>query len=104
MKFAAQFNQLVVWILIAAAVIAGATGDLIDTAAILAIVLLNGVLGFVQEERAEQALESLKKMAVPATRVRRDGELTSLLARELVPGDVFASPPQREVSEPPPLP
>ena len=88
LKFAAQFNQLVVWILIAAAVIAGATGDLIDTAAILAIVLLNGVLGFVQEERAEQALESLKKMAVPATRVRRDGELTSLLARELVPGDV----------------
>lgn len=88
LRFASQFNQLVVWILIAAAVIAGATGDLIDTVAILAIVLLNGVLGFVQEERAEQALESLKKMAVPATRVRRNGELKSLPACELVPGDV----------------
>ncbi|MCE9607880.1 MAG: HAD-IC family P-type ATPase, partial [Planctomycetia bacterium] len=87
-RFAAQFHQLVVWILIFAAMIAGATGDWLDTVAILAIVLLNALLGFVQEERAERALESLKKLSVPMTRVRRDGEIRSLPAAELVPGDV----------------
>lgn len=89
LNLAGQFNQLVVWILIVAAVIAGAMHDLIDAAAILAIVILNGVLGFVQEERAEQALESLRKLGTPSARVRRDGEVRSFPAGELVPGDVI---------------
>jgi len=87
-RFAAQFHQLVVWILIVAAFIAGSTGDWLDTVAILAIVLLNAVLGFAQEERAERALESLQKMAVPTSRARRDGEIGLLPAAELVPGDI----------------
>jgi len=87
-RMASQFNQLVVWILVVAAIISGVSGDLLETAAILAIVLLNGLLGFFQEERAEQALASLQQMAVTMSRVRRDGELASLPTRELVPGDV----------------
>jgi Ca2+-transporting ATPase len=87
-KFLDQFKQLVVVILLVAAVIAGALGDLLDTAAILAIVLLNAVLGFVQEERAEKALEAMKKLSVPSARVRRNGGLVSVPAEELVPGDV----------------
>lgn len=88
LRFLSQFHQLVVYILIAAAIIAVATGEWVDALAILAIVILNGVLGFVQEERAEQALESLKQMSTPTARVRRDGRLSSLPAAELVPGDV----------------
>jgi Ca2+-transporting ATPase len=87
-KFFDQFKQLVVVILLVAAVIAGALGDLLDTAAILAIVLLNAVLGFVQEERAEKALEAMKKLSVPSARVRRNGGLVSVPAEELVPGDI----------------
>ncbi|MCE9607028.1 MAG: cation-translocating P-type ATPase [Planctomycetia bacterium] len=87
-RFAAQFHQLVVWILIVAALIAGATGDWLDTVAILAIVLINAALGFAQEERAERALESLQRMAVPTARARRDGEIRVLPAAELVPGDI----------------
>lgn len=57
-RFFAQFNELVIWILIGAAVISGLLGEWADAVAILAIVLLNGVLGFFQEERAEQSLTS----------------------------------------------
>lgn len=88
--FATQFHQLVVWILIVAAVIAGVTGDALDTVVILAIVLLNAILGFVQEERAERALESLKNLSLPMARVRRDGDLDLLPAAELVPGDIVS--------------
>lgn len=88
-KFLRQFNNLVVWILIAASMIAGATQDWIDTAAIMAIVILNGVLGFLQEERAEQALASLRKLSAPMAKVNRDGRLQTIPARELVPGDVI---------------
>ncbi|MGC3969125.1 MAG: HAD-IC family P-type ATPase [Pirellulales bacterium] len=87
-KFLDQFKQLVVVILLVAAVIAGAMGDPLDTAAILAIVLLNAVLGFVQEERAEKALEAMKKLSVPTARVRRSGKLEALPAEDLVPGDI----------------
>ena len=89
-RFATQFHQLVVWILIVAAVIAGVTGDALDTVVILAIVLLNAILGFVQEERAERALESLKNLSLPMARVRRDGDLDLLPAAELVPGDIVS--------------
>src|SRR5262249_32699899 len=86
-RFLAQFKELVIWILIVAAVIAGVTGEWIDTVAILAIVLLNGVIGFLQEGRAEQALASLRKMSSPMGKVIRSGQLVSIPARELVPGD-----------------
>jgi len=77
-----------VLILIAAAVAAAALGDIKDAVAIIAIVLLYAVLGFVQEHRAEQAIAALKKMAVPTVKAVRDGILKEISARELVPGDI----------------
>jgi len=86
-KLLAQFTDLVIWILIFAALIAGLMGEWVDTFAILAIVLLNGIIGFMQEERAERALASLQKLSSPMAKVLRDGKMQSLPASELVAGD-----------------
>ncbi len=88
-KLVAQFRELVIWILISAAVISGVLGEWADALAILAIVLLNGVLGFIQEERAERALAALQNLSAPMAKVFRGGLLTTLPAREFVPGDVL---------------
>jgi Ca2+-transporting ATPase len=86
-KLAAQFRDLVIWILIVAALIAGVMGELIDAGAILAIVVLNGLVGFFQEARAERALASLKNMSSPHARVLRDRAIAVIEAADLVPGD-----------------
>jgi Ca2+-transporting ATPase len=83
-----QFSETMVLILIAAAVISAFLGKGTETAAILAIVVLFAVLGFVQEYRAERAMAALKQLAVPLVRVRREGTVQELSARDLVPGDV----------------
>jgi len=83
-----QFTETMVLILIAAGVISAFLGKGTETAAILAIVMLFAVLGFVQEYRAERAMAALKQLAVPVVRVRRDEELREMSARELVPGDI----------------
>jgi len=88
-KLLVQFNQLVVWILIAAAVVSGLLGDWTDTIAIAAIVILNGALGYFQEARAAQALDALRKMSAPMCKVLRDGTLHTVSAADLVPGDVL---------------
>ncbi|MFM7290889.1 MAG: HAD-IC family P-type ATPase, partial [Planctomycetia bacterium] len=88
-KFLRQFREVVIWILLVAALIAGAMGDWADTAAILAIVLLNAIIGFLQEERAQQALAALQRISAPVAKVVRDGEPGQLPARELVPGDLI---------------
>ncbi|MDI3465886.1 MAG: hypothetical protein OJF50_004707 [Nitrospira sp.] len=88
--FFSQFSSLLVWVLIGAAVVSGLLEDWIDAAAILAIVFLNGVLGFAQEFRAERSLAALRKMSVAMARVIRAGALQSIPARELVRGDVIA--------------
>jgi Ca2+-transporting ATPase len=88
-RLAGQFNQLVIWILVAAAAVSGVLGDWVDSAVILAIVALNGVLGFLQEERAGRALAALRKLSAPHARVLRGGSVQRLPARELVPGDVI---------------
>ena len=98
-----QFKNIMLIMLIAVAVISGLLdfldwragelppGDIPfkDTAAILAIVILNGVLGYLQESKAEKALAALKNLASPRVRVMRDGKLSEIDAKELVPGDVI---------------
>ena len=83
-----QFKDVMILILLAAAIIAGLVGDLTDTIVILIIVLLNAFLGFFQEYRAEKAMQALKQMSVTQARVMRDGIITWLSATDLVPGDV----------------
>ncbi len=85
---ARQFTGLLVVILIVAAGIALALGEVIDAIAIGLVVLLNGVLGFVQEWRAETAIDALRSMLAAHARVIRDGAETVLDTREIVPGDV----------------
>ncbi|MGN6544538.1 MAG: cation-translocating P-type ATPase [Aureliella sp.] len=87
-RLLAQFTDLVIWILIAAAVISGALGEWVDATAIIAIVLLNGLIGFFQEERAERALDALEKMSAPMAKALRNGRLATIPANELVPGDI----------------
>jgi Ca2+-transporting ATPase len=86
--FAAQFADFMIMILVAAAVISGVVGEPIDSLAIVVIVVLNAVIGAVQEFRAEKAMAALKKMAAPAARLLRDGDVHTLPADALVPGDV----------------
>ncbi len=86
--FLGQFTDFMILVLIAAAVISGIIGEPADTAAIIVIVLLNAVLGFTQEYRAEKAMEALKKMAASLAVVIRDGEHQTVAASELVPGDI----------------
>ncbi len=84
----AQLNSFVVILLIIASVISALLGDYVEAAAIMAIVVLNAVLGIVQEQRAEQALAALKKLAAPDAQVIRDGARTSVPSYNLVPGDI----------------
>ncbi|MGQ0546893.1 MAG: cation-translocating P-type ATPase, partial [Betaproteobacteria bacterium] len=83
-----QFNNYLVIILIIAAVISLALGEWVDSIAIMCIVVLNAVVGVIQESKAEQALAALKKMAAPSAQAIRDGHQVTVPGRELVPGDV----------------
>ncbi len=83
-----QFNQFLVLILIVSAAISFFLGEYVDSGAILAIVILNAILGVVQTSKAEEALAALKKMAAPNAEVLRDGHRLTIHAREVVAGDV----------------
>src|SRR5690242_13335855 len=87
--FLRQISSLIIWVLIGAAAMSGLLEDWIDAGAILAIVLLNAILGFVQEFRAEQSLAALRRLSIATARVIRGGTLQSIPARELVPGDLI---------------
>ena len=83
-----QINSFVIWLLIIASIVSALLGDYVEAAAILAIVVLNAVMGIIQERKAEDALAALKKLASPEAHLLRDGRRTSLPARDLVPGDI----------------
>lgn len=88
MMFLDQFKDFLIIVLIGAAIIAGTVGKPTDAAAILAIVILNAIIGFIQEYRAEQAMAALKKMAAPTAIVLRNGTPVNIPASEIVPGDM----------------
>ncbi|QDU27395.1 Calcium-transporting ATPase 1 [Anatilimnocola aggregata] len=86
-RFLLHFTDLMVLLLIGAAILSIVLQEWTDAIAIIAIIILNGVIGFVQEERAGQALAALRQLSQPQAKVLRDGKLRALPARDLVPGD-----------------
>ena len=86
--FLDQFKSLMIGVLIAAALISGFLKEWVDAVAILAIVILNAILGLVQEYRAEKSLAALRRLSAPSSKVLRDGAPRVIPARELVPGDL----------------
>jgi magnesium-transporting ATPase (P-type) len=88
LRFLAQFNNALIYCLLAAAVAASMLGHRLDAAVILAVVTINAIVGFLQEDKAEKALSAIRKMISPRASVRRDGRRTSIPVAELVPGDV----------------
>ncbi|AYD40642.1 calcium-translocating P-type ATPase, PMCA-type [Clostridium fermenticellae] len=86
--FISQFNDFITWVLIAATIISGFMGEKADCITILIIVIMNAILGFVQEYRTERSLEALKKMSSPTAKVIRDGFVKVINTEELVIGDL----------------
>lgn len=86
--FLGQFKDIMVLILLVAALLSGVVGELTDALIILVIIILNAILGFAQEYRAEKAMEALKKMTETQSHVIRDGVTLTLSSNELVPGDL----------------
>lgn len=88
LRFLAQFNNALIYFLLAACVAAWILGHRVDAAVIVAVVLINAIVGYVQEDKAERALDAIRKMISPSASVWRDGRRASLPVVELVPGDV----------------
>jgi Ca2+-transporting ATPase len=86
--FLRQFSNIMILILVAAAAVSGIIGEWTDSIAIAVILLLNAVIGFVQEYRAERALAALQAIATPTAQVIREGSPATVPAEELVPGDI----------------
>lgn len=86
--FLSQFNDFIVWVLIAATIISGIIGDKADAVTILIIVIINAILGFVQEFRTEKSLEALKELAAPTCKVLRDSSIKIINSVYLTIGDV----------------
>ena len=87
-KFLQQFNQPLVYILLLAGVVTGFLGEWVDASVIAGVVLVNAIVGFLQETKAEKAIEALARMVVTETTVRRDGRQQRVHSESLVPGDV----------------
>jgi len=87
-RFLSHFHNLLIYVLLASAAVTAALGHAIDTGVILAVVLVNAMIGFLQEGRAEQAMEAIRGMLAPRSAVLRNGRRSSVDAAELVPGDI----------------
>jgi magnesium-transporting ATPase (P-type) len=97
-RFAAQFRSLLIYILIAAALLTAAMGEWLDCWVILGVVLVNGVIGYLQEAKAERALDAIRKLLAPSALILRDGRRRRLPAEELVPGDIVLLEPGDRLS------
>lgn len=93
-KFLNQFKDFMIIILIIAAIISAVlsyvqkTNEYVDSIIIVAIVVLNAIMGVVQESKAEKSLDALKKMSAPTCKVKRNGQIATMASSELVPGDI----------------
>ena len=87
-KFLQQFNQPLVYILLFAVVVTAFLGEWVDSSVIFGVVIINAIVGFLQEAKAEKAIEALAKMVATETTVRRDGQKLRIHSEQLVPGDV----------------
>ncbi|QLY78719.1 calcium-translocating P-type ATPase, SERCA-type [Clostridium intestinale] len=88
MVFISQFNDLMIWVLLASTVVSALMGDIADAITIVIIVVVNAILGFVQEFRTEKSLEALKNLAAPTCKVIRDGDMKVINAVDLTIGDL----------------
>jgi len=87
--FLRQFLSPLIYVLLAAVIVSVVVEHFMDAAVIAGVLLFNAVLGLIQETRAERAMEALKEMAAPKARIRREGRIEQILAREIVPGDIL---------------
>lgn len=87
--FLAQFNEFMIWVLIAATIVSGLMGEKADAITILIIIFMNAFLGFIQEYRTEKSLDALRKMAAPTAKVIRDGKVQVINAEYIVIGDIL---------------
>ncbi|MEZ5528386.1 MAG: cation-transporting P-type ATPase [Porticoccaceae bacterium] len=87
-RFLLQFHNILIYVLLASSVITALLGHLIDTGVILGVVIVNAVIGVIQEGKAEKAMESIRQMLAPSSTVLRDGERHSIPGEQLVPGDI----------------
>ena len=88
LRFLSQFNNLLIYVLLVAAALALAIGEIADAVVVLAVVLLNAIIGYLQEGRAERALEAIRGMIDPRATAIRDGQRISIAAEDIVPGDL----------------
>ena len=87
--FLRQFLSPLIYVLLAAVIVSVIVEHFIDATVIMGVLLLNAVIGFAQEKRAQRAMEALIQMAAPKARVRRDGSVKQIPAKEIVPGDIL---------------
>src|SRR5690606_26051528 len=88
LRFLLQFHNILIYVLLGSAVITGLLGHLWDTVVILAVVIANAIIGFIQEGKAEKAMDAIRQMLAPHAAVLRGGERRSIAGEQLVPGDI----------------
>lgn len=89
MRFVHQFKSPLIYVLLIAALIALLLGEYKDSGVIMGVLLINAIVGFIQEGRAERSMAALRKLSAPRSHVKRGGQVQSVLSRELVPGDLL---------------